>query len=226
MIKLKFKGDVVNYTDPYKLHGYGAICSKCFKEIDVPSGLKDWVMSSIRNLNPNEPIKLPCGHWAFPQDLDGSLIFIDEWIVSYISKMNRSGYLTTHCCSGHNTKLMTGYVAFLDTYDDLADYIIHHPRLLNIIDLEYWYVNKKDYVTTVYDREQKAYKVQTVHKVHKTADDHITIRLKQGYKFANSSRSRFGKLTLFRSCLNDIAKWCVKSKAYREKNKLRLGEVK
>lgn len=226
MIELEIEKKFIEFVDTSKVHGYGAICSKCFKEIDVYPSLKDWLYSELRDLRVDDGFKLPCGHWTYAKDINSSLIFIDEWIVSYISKMNMSGYLTTFCCSGHNNKLMTGYVAFLDTYEDLADYIIHHPRLLNIIDLEYWAVNKKDYVIRVYDREHKVYKVQSTIKAPKNADDHILIRLKYGYKFGNSYRSRFEKLTLFRRCLNDIAKWCVKSKAYRERNKLRLGEVK
>lgn len=226
MIDLEIEKKFIEFVDTSKVHGYGAICSKCFKEIDAYPSLKDWLSGELRDLRIDDEIKLPCGHWTCPQDINSDLIFIDEWIVPYISKMNMSGYLTTHCCSGHNTKLMTGYVSFLDTYEDLADYIIHHPRLLNIIDLEYWYVYKKDYVISVWDRDHKAYKTQSLIKAPKTADDHILIRLKYGYKFVNSSRSRFGKLTLFRSCLNDIAKWCAKSKAYKEKNKLKLGEVK
>lgn len=226
MIELEIEKKFVEFADTSKIHGHGALCSMCFKKIDVYPNFKDWLRNELRDRRIDDKFKLPCGHQVSPKDIRSSLIFIDEWIASYISKMNMSGYLTTHCCSGHNTKLMTGYVAFLDTYEDLADYIIHHPRLLNIIDLEYWYVNKKDYVITVWDKEHKVYKTQYVVKPHKNADDHIVVRLKQGYKFGNSYRSRFEKLTLFRRCLNDIAKWCVKSKAYKEKNKLKLGEVK
>lgn len=202
------------------LHGYNVLCPNCFKEVkpNVINGLKvydmdDWIQLVYDLPDLKARAKMPCGCVMSYEDYLSSWIYIDELISRPVSAINRAGYRTAYCCSGH-IKHGNGYLSFKEKYDDLIDYIVNGP-LINILDVDITMLEKNKFFTYSYDKSTKTYKRvrgHTKEECSSWAVDHFCI-----YMGGMRKKSRLDRMLMFRKVLNTIAKWCRTTKEFNER---------
>lgn len=127
------KGGADEIYETYtEIHGYNILCPICFSEVK-PYDLRCW-WDDIIGKNPQDLLDMPCKCKISIEDFSKRAIEIDELISKPISMLNKKGYLTSFCCSGHLRDSGTGYVMFAKHYEAIVKRIVDSEmyKILNV----------------------------------------------------------------------------------------------
>lgn len=194
------------------------LCPKCFsvwKYKNWDSSYKDWIRRATRLKKLDDIIDCLCGCQLSAREIIYNSILIDELIAKSISRINKAGYTTMFCCSGH-IEGPPGYVNFKYLYNNLIDFILQNDNLFSLIGIDITIRSKKHKDENIYsvykwNRKIKTYvNIQTIdyNKLHREPIPHMTIRMTR----PKGKYSRLECMLLFRKMLNKIAKWCEENK--------------
>ena len=144
MIKVDLDKAVDSYRRQEFLHGYVVMCPHCFSlfanyDSQVDEENEEWYI-----FTEDGKICAECGKSLIPSDKDcadgyeGWPMLIDEAIAYPIAKLNKMGFKTKFCCSGHFGK-SNSYVSFEDRHLIIKETIEEIRKLkkyLEICDME------------------------------------------------------------------------------------------
>ena len=129
------KGGADEIYETYtEIHGYNILCPICFSEVKPYISLECW-WDDVLGKNPQDLLDMPCKCKISIEDFSKRCIEIDELISKPISMLNKKGYRTRFCCSGHLRGKGTGYVMF-DKYYEAIDKRVMDSEMFKCLNVE------------------------------------------------------------------------------------------